>query len=143
MKQTLTAFISGLIFGLGLLLAGMSNPAKVLDFLDITGAWDPSLAFVMLSAIAIGWIAFRYAAKRDNSLLNLTMHLPTTKHIDKRLVIGSAAFGIGWGLVGICPGPALVLVGSGNSKGLLFTLAMVTGMVVFELIEMQRLRHTK
>lgn len=143
MKQTLTAFTSGLLFGLGLLLAGMANPAKVQDFLDITGAWDPSLAFVMLGAIMIGWIAFNIAAKRDNSLLNLTMHLPTAKHLDKRLVLGSTAFGVGWGLAGICPGPALVLVGAGNTKGMLFALAMIVGMVIFELVEIQRLRHTK
>jgi len=143
MKQTLTAFISGLLFGLGLLLAGMANPAKVQDFLDITGAWDPSLAFVMLGAIMIGWIAFNIAAKRENSLLNLTMHLPTAKHLDKRLILGSAAFGVGWGLAGICPGPALVLVGAGNTKGMLFALAMIVGMVIFELVEIQRLRHTK
>lgn len=143
MKQTLTAFISGLLFGLGLLLAGMANPAKVQDFLDITGAWDPSLAFVMLGAIVIGWIAFNIAAKRENSLLNLTMHLPTAKHLDKRLMLGSTAFGVGWGLAGICPGPALVLVGAGNTKGMLFALAMIVGMVIFELVEIQRLRHTK
>lgn len=143
MKQTFTAFISGLLFGLGLILAGMANPAKVLDFLDLTGAWDPSLAFVMLGAILVGSVAFAVAAKRPSSLLDLTMHLPTTKHLDKRLVIGSMAFGAGWGLAGICPGPALVLVGAGNSKGILFAIAMIVGMGLFELIEIQRLRHTK
>lgn len=143
MKPTLTAFVSGLLFGIGLILAGMANPAKVLGFLDIAGAWDPSLALVMVGAIAVGSIAFAIAAKRDSSWLALTMHLPTAKHLDKRLVLGSLAFGAGWGMAGICPGPALVLVGAANSKGVVFTVAMLAGMALFELIEIVRLRHAK
>lgn len=143
MKPTLTAFVSGLLFGIGLILAGMANPAKVLGFLDIAGAWDPSLALVMVGAIAVGSIAFAIAAKRDSSWLALTMHLPTAKQLDKRLVLGSLAFGAGWGLAGICPGPALVLVGAANSKGVVFTVAMLAGMALFELIEIVRLRHAK
>jgi uncharacterized membrane protein YedE/YeeE len=143
MKQTFTALFSGLLFGVGLILSGMSNPAKVLDFLDITGPWDPSLLFVMAGAITIASIAFTVIAKRDTSLLQLEIHIPTTKHINKRLVLGSMTFGIGWGLAGICPGPALVLLGAASSKGILFTIAMLVGMAGYELLETWRLRHTK
>lgn len=129
----LAAFASGLIFGLGLLLAGMANPAKVLDFLDITGAWDPSLAFVMVGAIVVGIFAFSWAAKHPLSLLNQTIHLPSAQVIDQKLMIGAGLFGIGWGLIGICPGPALVLLGAGNQQGIIFTMAMIAGMGLFEL----------
>lgn len=141
MKQSITALVSGLLFGIGLILAGMADPSKVLGFLDIAGAWDPSLALVMIGAIAVGSMAFAMAGKRNKSLLALTIHIPTAKHIDKRLVLGSLAFGSGWGLAGICPGPALVLVGTGNSKGLLFAVAMLVGMALFELIEIVRLMN--
>jgi uncharacterized protein len=131
----LFAFAAGLIFGLGLLIAGMANPAKVLGFLDLAGNWDPSLAFVMGGAIAVGMIAFAFAKRRSMSLLGLPMQLPSARHIDRQLVGGNLLFGIGWGLAGICPGPALVLLGAGVSKGLVFVLAMLAGMAVFELLE--------
>src|SRR5579871_6648885 len=119
------ALLSGLIFGLGLILAGMANPDKVLSFLDITGAWDPSLAFVMGGAIAAGSLAFAMAKKLKHSYLGVAMSLPTSRGIDKRLVLGSLAFGIGWGIAGICPGPALVLLGTGSAKGIVFVAAML------------------
>ena len=121
----------------------MANPSKVLGFLDLAGTWDPSLALVMGGAIAVGTVAFAIAGKRDLSLLGLTMHLPIARHIDKRLVLGSLAFGIGWGLAGICPGPALVLLGTGSVKGLVFVIAMLVGMGIFEYLEIHRLRHNK
>ncbi|MDZ4140571.1 MAG: YeeE/YedE family protein [Methylotenera sp.] len=143
-KNILFALLAGLIFGFGLILAGMANPAKVLGFLDLAGAWDPSLAFVMGGAIAVGIVAFAIAGKRDLSLLGLPMHLPTTRQIDKRLVIGGLLFGIGWGLAGICPGPAVVLLGAGSLKGVLFLIAMLVGMAIFELLEIRRhMRHNK
>lgn len=126
---------SGLIFGIGLILAGMANPAKVLAFLDLAGAWDPSLALVMGGAIAIGLIAFAIAKKRQLSYLGLAMQLPTNRVIDKRLIMGGLAFGIGWGLVGICPAPAFVLLGLGSMKGFIFVIAMVIGMGIYELLE--------
>jgi uncharacterized protein len=142
-KNNVFALLAGLIFGLGLILAGMANPAIVLGFLDIAGAWNPSLALVMAGAIAVGIVTFTLAGKRDLSLLGLPMHLPTTRHIDKRLVVGGLLFGIGWGLAGICPGPALVLLGTGSIKGIVFLVAMLAGMAIFEAYEIHRLRHHK
>jgi len=129
------SLLSGLIFGIGLILAGMANPAKVLAFLDIAGLWDPSLGLVMAGAIGIGLIAFAIAKRRNLSYLGFSIQLPTNRIIDKRLVLGSLAFGIGWGLVGICPAPAFVLLGVGSSKGIIFVIAMVIGMGIYELLE--------
>ena len=136
--SVITALFSGLIFGFGLILAGMANPAKVLAFLDITPLWDPSLAFVMGGAIAVGFVAFKIAGNRTNSFLGLPMNIPTSRLIDKRLVIGALIFGIGWGLAGICPAPAFVLLGTGSIKGVVFLIAMLIGMGIFELIESRR-----
>jgi len=132
------ALTSGTIFGLGLILAGMANPAKVLAFLDLTGLWDPSLALVMGGAIGIGLIAFTIAKKRHTSFLGLKMQLPTSRIIDKRLVLGGLVFGIGWGLSGICPAPAFVLLGTGSIKGIIFVTSMLVGMEIFEVIESYR-----
>ena len=133
--NALFSFISGLIFGIGLIVAGMANPAKVLGFLDLAGLWDPSLALVMGGAIAVGSIAFVLAKNRAQSLLGLPLNLPTSTKIDRRLIGGSVTFGIGWGLAGICPGPGLVLLGSGEFLGLVFVVAMLAGMCVFEILE--------
>jgi uncharacterized membrane protein YedE/YeeE len=133
-----SAFAVGLVFGLGLIVSGMTDPSKVLGFLDVAGRWDPSLAFVMAGAILVGLIAFRVAAGRDLSLLGEPMRLPTAAHIDRRLVLGSLAFGAGWGLAGFCPGPALASLASGGAKPLIFTAAMVAGMAIFELFERRR-----
>jgi uncharacterized membrane protein YedE/YeeE len=127
--------LAGLVFGLGLIVSGMVQPAKVLGFLDLAGAWDPSLALVMAGAIAIGLPAFALAVRRRETFLGLQMQLPQSKVVDRRLVGGSLAFGVGWGLAGLCPGPALVVAGSGDVKGLAFVAAMVAGMAVFEWIE--------
>ena len=132
------ALLSGLVFGFGLILAGMANPAKVLAFLDLAGLWDPSLALVMGGAIAVGLVAFSIAKKRSHSFLGLPITLPSSRIIDKRLVLGSIAFGIGWGLVGICPAPAFVLLGTGSIKGSIFVIAMLIGMGIFELLEKYR-----
>ncbi|MDO9206131.1 DUF6691 family protein [Methylotenera sp.] len=132
------ALLSGIIFGLGLILAGMADPAKVLAFLDLAGLWDPSLGLVMGGAIAVGLVAFKIAGKRSSSFLGLPMNLPTSRIIDKRLVIGGMVFGIGWGLVGICPAPAFVLLGAGSIKGIVFLIAMLIGMGLFELLESKR-----
>jgi uncharacterized protein len=137
-KNNFFALLSGLVFGLGLILAGMANPAKVLGFLDLAGLWDPSLALVMAGAIGVGAIAFALAKKRQLSYLGLTMQIPTNRIIDKRLAIGSLAFGVGWGLAGICPGPAIVLLGAASIKGAIFVIAMLAGMGIFELLESQK-----
>jgi uncharacterized membrane protein YedE/YeeE len=138
MTALIFALLSGLIFGLGLILAGMANPAKVLSFLDLAGFWDPSLGLVMGGAIAVGFIAYRIAGKRSSSFLGLPMNIPTSRIIDKRLVMGGLVFGIGWGLVGICPAPAFVLLGAGSVKGIVFLIAMLIGMGIFELLESRR-----
>ncbi|WP_288254527.1 YeeE/YedE family protein [uncultured Hydrogenophaga sp.] len=133
--QKLSAFFIGLLFGLGLLLSGMTDPGKVQGFLDLAGAWDPSLAFVMGGAIAVGFFAFALAKQRTRSFLGGGMYLPKATEIDRRLVLGSLTFGVGWGLAGFCPGPGLVSMASGETKGLVFVLAMLMGMAVFESLE--------
>lgn len=130
-----TALLAGLIFGLGLLLAGMANPAKVLAFLDLAGDWDPSLALVMAAAIAVAIGPFSWAKRQSVSLLGAPMQLPQKRQIDRRLVLGSLLFGAGWGIAGICPGPALVLTLTGHWQAWLFGAAMLAGMGLFELLE--------
>ena len=128
----LVEFLVGLLCGVGLILSGMTDPGKVLGFLDIAGAWDPSLAFVMGGAIAVGFFAFAVARRRTTAFLGDAMHLPGNAPIDRRLLIGSLVFGVGWGLAGFCPGPALVAAGAGITEALVFTVAMVAGMAVHE-----------
>jgi uncharacterized membrane protein YedE/YeeE len=131
----LASLLGGLVFGLGLIVSGMANPAKVLGFLDLGGLWDPSLAFVMGGAIAVGAVAFALARKRTRTFLGTPMRLPTANQIDRRLVLGSTVFGIGWGIAGFCPGPAIVALGMGEAKAAIFVTAMLAGMLVFELLE--------
>jgi len=131
----LNALLAGLIFGVGLIVSGMANPAKVLGFLDLAGNWDPSLAFVMGGAIAIGVVGFAIARRLKRSVFGAPMSLPKATRIDRRLLAGSALFGAGWGLAGFCPGPALVSAGSGEPKAVLFVAAMLVGMQIFSLLE--------
>ena len=138
MSTVLTALLSGLVFGLGLIVSGMADPGKVLGFLDLTGAWDPSLAFVMGGAVAVGALGYAVAKTRSRSLLGAEMKLPGAGAIDRRLVIGSTVFGIGWGVAGICPGPGLVALGMGEIKALVFVAAMLLGMGLFEWLERRK-----
>ncbi|GGC71834.1 YeeE/YedE family protein [Marinobacter halophilus] len=138
MKYSLASVFAGLLFGLGLIVSGMANPEKVLGFLDIAGLWDPSLAFVMGGAILVGLVAFALARKRTLSFLGFNMTLPTNTRIEKRLVIGSMMFGIGWGVAGFCPGPGLVALGAGEIKAVVFVGSMVAGMILFEYVERKR-----
>jgi uncharacterized protein len=138
MLTIFTSLLAGLVFGLGLIVSGMANPAKVLGFLDLGGAWDPSLAFVMAGAIGVGLIAFAVARRRTRSFLGGAMQLPTSRDIDRRLVIGSALFGMGWGVAGFCPGPGLVALGMGEVKAVVFVVAMLVGMGMFELLERRK-----
>jgi uncharacterized membrane protein YedE/YeeE len=131
--QRVVEFLIGLLFGLGLLISGMTDPGKVIGFLDVAGAWDPSLAFVMGGAVAVSAIAFSLLRGRATAFLGGAMHWPDARAIDSRLVIGSLAFGVGWGLAGFCPGPALVAGGAGHAPALIFTIAMLVGMLVHEL----------
>ena len=130
--QIISAGLVGLVFGLGLILGGMTNPAKVIGFLDLAGAWDPSLGLVMGGAMVVAAAAFKVAKGRAHSVLGATLQIPQSRVIDKRLILGSLAFGAGWGLAGFCPGPALVSVASGASEALVFVAAMLAGMALFE-----------
>jgi uncharacterized membrane protein YedE/YeeE len=131
--QIITALVTGLIFGLGLILSGMTDASKVIGFLDLAGRWDPSLAFVMGGAILVGVAPFRFARGREKSLLGDVMRLPTARQIDRRLVLGGLAFGTGWGLAGYCPGPALASVAQGGTQPLIFVAAMLAEMAVYEI----------
>jgi uncharacterized membrane protein YedE/YeeE len=135
----ISEFVVGLMFGVGLMASGMTDPGKVIGFLDLFGAWDPSLALVMGGAVVVGFFAFALAKKRTTTFLGGALRLPTTNQMDKPLVIGSLLFGAGWGLGGFCPGPALVSMADGQSKAMLFVAAMLVGMLGFEL--MDRLVH--
>ncbi|MFZ9872970.1 MAG: DUF6691 family protein [Steroidobacteraceae bacterium] len=141
MTQRLTEFAVGLVFGLGLLVSGMTDPAKVLGFLDITGDWDPSLAFVMGGAILIGVFAFTFARRRTTDFFGGAIRWPSSTAIDRRLIGGGLLFGMGWGLAGFCPGPALVSAAAGVPKAVVFVVAMLAGMALFETIE--RLRRSR
>lgn len=128
----LIALLSGLVFGLGLIAAGMTQPAKVKGFLDLFGAWDPSLALVMGGAIAVGLLAFARAKRQARAWTGEAMELPTSQVIDARLIAGGVLFGIGWGVAGYCPGPAIVAASSGAASGALFLVAMLAGMIVHD-----------
>jgi len=130
--SNLFGFISGLVFGLGLILAGMTEPLKVKAFLDLAGAWDPSLALVMGGAIALGVVAFARARRRKLSWTGTHIEIPTNRTIDTRLILGGVLFGAGWGIGGFCPGPALVALGSGMGAAGIFVAAMLAGMVVHD-----------
>jgi hypothetical protein len=133
------SFVAGLVFGVGLILSGMTDPGKVIGFLDLFGNWDPSLAFVMGGAILVGFFAFAFAGKRGRTFLGGGLHLPQRRDIDKRLIGGSVVFGVGWGLAGFCPGPALVSLASGVDKAAIFVAAMLGGMVIYHAVD--RLVH--
>src|SRR5690606_38650528 len=135
--RKLIAFFAGLIFGIGLLLAGMANPAKVLGFLDLAGAWDPSLALVMGGAIAVALLPFAWARRQSRSLLGAPMQLPQKRELDRRLILGSLVFGIGWGIAGICPGPGVAILLTGHWQAMLFVAAMLAGMLLFTALERQ------
>ncbi len=127
MMQPLVSLVAGVVFGLGLAVAEMTNPLKVLDFLDLAGHWDPSLAFVMGGAVLVTLVAFRFVLRRPVPLYGERFHLPTLTQLDRKLLGGAALFGIGWGLAGYCPGPALATILSGNSETWLFVPAMLVG----------------
>jgi len=133
-----TAFFAGLIFGFGLLLAGMANPAKVLAFLDVSGTWDPSLALVMAGAISVAVVPLNWARRNRQSLLGARMQLPVKTQLDARLIVGNLVFGIGWGIAGICPGPAVATLLTGHWKILIFLLALLAGMYLFSALEKRR-----
>ncbi|MBU3603025.1 YeeE/YedE family protein [Polynucleobacter sp. AP-Kaivos-20-H2] len=122
----------GVLFGWGLIISGMSNPEKILGFLDLAGPWDPSLAFVMLGAVLVGLAGFYVVSKRSEAFFGGALHIPTRRDITKPLIVGSLIFGAGWGIAGFCPGPALVALGAGHLKALVFVIAMIVGMEICE-----------
>ncbi len=130
MKKVIFGALSGAMFGAGLLLSGMTRPTKVLGFLDVTGDWDPSLAFVMVGAILVHAIAYRAILRRPHPILDTRFHVPPAGAIDRSLIAGAAVFGVGWGLAGFCPGPALVSAASGVIAAIVFVAAMALGMGV-------------
>jgi uncharacterized membrane protein YedE/YeeE len=135
------AFASGLVFGIGLLVAGMADPAKILGFLDIAGPWDPSLAVVMAGALPVSAVAYAISRRRATSYYGAPFNVPTSRELDSKLIAGAAVFGIGWGLAGVCPGPGFVMLGAGRVEGVLFVAAMMAGMLSFEGIERHRTSH--
>jgi uncharacterized protein len=139
MRQVATAFVCGLLFGIGLIVSQMSNPAKVIGFLDITGQWDPSLAFVMAGAVAVFALGYRLALRRSAPLLDKSFALPGKTNVDKALISGSLLFGLGWGLAGLCPGPAIVSSSFGDPRIWMFIVAMLSGMAIVRVIR-QRTR---
>ena len=132
--KTFAAFAAGLIFGLGLIISQMIDPAKVLAFLDVTGRWDPSLAFVMAGAIAISGLSYLVVRQRGAPILAADLQIPKRNALDARLVVGASIFGVGWGLAGLCPGPAVLALTLGGSKAFVFFAAMLVGMGVFALL---------
>ncbi|WP_284447171.1 DUF6691 family protein [Fluviibacter phosphoraccumulans] len=139
--QWITAGLAGLLLGLGLILSGMANPAKVVGFLDVAGPWDPSLGLVMGGGLVAGSIGFALLKKQPTTLLGEPLNLPTSRKIDLRLIMGSVLFGIGWGITGICPGPGLVLLGAGIPEGVIYIASLLVGMTLYSVIE--KLRHNR
>jgi uncharacterized membrane protein YedE/YeeE len=133
--RLLSSFIAGLLFGVGLILSGMTDPAKVIGFLDISGEWNPSLAFVMVGAISVSYFAFRSAQKRSTTIIGQPVIFSIKKEIDLSLIAGSITFGIGWGLAGYCPGPALASIATGDEKPIIFFVAMLIGMGIYEVLQ--------
>ncbi len=130
--RTFLVFLSGLVFGIGLIVSGMSNPAKVIGFLDIAGQWDPSLGLVMLGAIPVAFVGFHWIESRGKTVYQEKLHLPGTRDINPSLIVGGFIFGAGWAIAGFCPGPALVALGAGYEKAAVFVLAMIVGMLIHD-----------
>ncbi|SFU51170.1 MULTISPECIES: DUF6691 family protein [unclassified Methylobacterium] len=142
MAKTVSALAVGLLFGLGLLVSGMADPAKVRAFLDVTGRWDPSLALVMAGAVAVSAAGYRLALRRGRPVLAPRFDVPTRRDLDARLIAGAAIFGLGWGLAGLCPGPALTILTVAPMEAVTFGAAMVAGMLLFRLVPAARLKPT-
>ncbi len=135
MKSALTSFLVGFIFAIGLGIAGMTQPAKIIGFLDVFGAWDPTLVFVMLGAIAVHLVTYKFIRKKKTPLLSKAWHVPTSRDITPSLISGSVLFGIGWALGGYCPGPAITSLASLQLRPLIFVISMIFGMLVFRLVD--------
>jgi len=135
MKNGLSALIVGLVFALGLGISGMTQPQKVIGFLDLFGQWDPSLMFVMVGAIAVHMVSYRFIRQRQSPLLSMRWHLPDQRSLSPALIIGAVLFGVGWGLAGFCPGPAVTSLASLSLKPFVFVVSMLLGMLIFRAID--------
>lgn len=142
MAKTASAFAVGLLFGLGLLVSGMADPAKVLAFLDVTGRWDPSLALVMAGAVAVSAAGYHLTRRRGRPVLAPRLDVPARRDLDARLIAGAAIFGLGWGLAGLCPGPALTILTIPPAEAVTFVMAIIAGMLLFRLVPAARLKPT-
>ena len=138
--RALANLVAGVVFGLGLIISGLANPAKVLNFLDLAGAWDPSLAFVMAGAVVTAALGYRVVLARPSPAFDLRFHLPTATAIDRRMLAGAATFGVGWGLSGYCPGPAITALPLLNPATLVFVAAMLLGMWLGRMVTAQAFR---
>ena len=142
MRQITSAFAVGLLFGLGLVVSGMADPAKVLAFLDVTGRWDPSLALVMAGAVAVSAAGYHLTRRRGRPVLAPRLDVPARRDLDARLIAGAAIFGLGWGLAGLCPGPALTILTIAPAEAVTFVMAIIAGMLLFRLVPAARLKPT-
>ncbi|WP_439141674.1 DUF6691 family protein [Planktotalea sp.] len=137
------SYLIGLVFGVGISISGMANPAKVLNFFDVAGAWDPSLAFVMGGALIVTALGYRFVLKRPSPMLATSFQLPTRRDLDMPLIGGSAVFGIGWGIAGFCPGGALPALGTGRSEVFIFVAALLVGIIAAKALQSMSLRTRK
>lgn len=137
MQRTLSAFIAGLLFGVGLAVSQMTNPLEVLGFLDVAGDWDASLMLVLGGAVTVTFIAFRFVLRRTEPIFDSQFHLPKLSTVDKKLIGGSALFGVGWGIAGYCPGPGLASLSTLNSEAIVFVATLLAGMLVYRAFERQ------
>lgn len=135
--RLIALYLIGLVFGVGISMSGMANPAKVLNFFDVAGTWDPSLAFVMGGALIVAFVGYRMVFRRSAPLMDTTFHLPTKTALDARLIGGSALFGVGWGIAGFCPGGALPALGTGRLDVALFVAALIAGMAAARWVQNQ------
>jgi uncharacterized membrane protein YedE/YeeE len=138
MRQSISSYVAGLLFGIGLLVSGMANPATVLGFFDVAGLWNPTLALVMAGGLSVTALGYRWCLKRSGPLCAATYQLPGGTQVDARLMLGSALFGLGWGLAGYCPGPAVLAAAGGLTEAALFSAAMLGGMLAWKLVDQVR-----
>jgi hypothetical protein len=136
--QNASALAAGLLFGLGLAISQMVNPRKILDFLDVTGNWDPSLALVMAGAVGVAMLAFRFVLKRRQPLFDGEFHLPRLTKLDRRLLVGASVFGLGWGIGGYCPGPGIAALSAGSVEALVFVAGMALGSLLYRRVAAPR-----
>ncbi|HSV29885.1 MAG TPA: DUF6691 family protein [Candidatus Omnitrophota bacterium] len=135
MRGNVSSYLAGLLFGAGIMLSGMADPANVLGFFDVFGAWNPTLGFVMAGGLMVSFVGYRYCMSRPGPVCAAVYQIPSRQDVDRRLVAGAALFGIGWGMAGYCPGPAMIAAGGGFTEAASFTAAMAVGMLAWRMVE--------